>query len=80
MPMKKPIGQTLFDELDASLSTFGSESKKISIDILGDIFGSYVDIMFNGMYWNTCSRLDIDPNKSVNISPRQKIINLLKIT
>gem|GEM_PF-6538477 len=30
--MKKSIRQTLFEELDVSLSAFGSESKKISID------------------------------------------------
>lgn len=97
--MKKPIRQTLFDELDVSLSAFGNESKKISIDylknsgikydqdsiniektidILGDIFGSYVDIMLNRMYWNTCNRLDIEPDRSGNISPRQKIVDLLK--
>lgn len=30
------------------------------IDILADIFGSYMNIMLNKMYWNTCSKLDID--------------------
>jgi hypothetical protein len=97
--MKKPIRQTLFEELDLSLSAFGDKSKKISIDflkkggikyrpddidiektidILADIFGSYMDIMLNRMYWNTCSKLDIDPDRSVNVAPRQKILDILK--
>jgi len=98
--MKKPIRQTLYEELDLSLSAFGDKSKKISIDllknrgikynpgdidiektieILGEIFGSYMDVMLNRIYWNTCSKLDIDPDRSVNVAPRQKILDILNL-
>jgi hypothetical protein len=48
------------------------------LGILADVFGSYMDIMLNRMYWNTCSRLDIDPNRNINVIPMQKILDLLE--
>lgn len=91
--------QTLFEELDVSLSAFGETNKKNSIavldrngvkynaeemdfekamDVLSEVFESYSDVMFNRIYWNVCSRLDRNPDRRPDLSPKEKILNLLK--
>lgn len=97
--LRRPsLRQTLFEEIDLSLSAFGENNKQNSInaleqneikyspdkldfvetlDILEGLFASYSEVMFNRIYMNICSKLDLQPDRKTELSPKEKILQLL---